>query len=72
MARWGHLHTWFNRMLFLLSDVFGNSGAYSPDSRPEVAGGKGFKVCLFYFFVQTISRQILPGCLYLDKTARVL
>lgn len=50
MAHWGHLHTWFSRMLFLMSDVFGNSGAYSPDSRPEMAGGKGFKVCLFYFF----------------------
>lgn len=69
MARWGCLHTWFSRMLFLMSDVFGNSGAYS---LPEVAGGKGFKVCLFYFFVQTINRQILPGCLYLDKAARVL
>lgn len=40
MADWGHLHTWFSRMLFLMSYVFGNSGAYGPDSRPEVTGGK--------------------------------
>lgn len=44
--------------------------ALTPDQKWQ--GGKGFKVCLFYFFVQTISRQILPGCLYLDKAARVL
>lgn len=54
-----------------MSDVFGNSGVPGPNcfTVPEVAGEKGFKVCLFYFFVQTISQQILPGCLYLDKAA---
>lgn len=67
----GYFHTWPCGMLFLMSIIFGNSGISAPDcfTVPEVAGGKGCKVCLFYFFIQTISQQILPGCLYLDKAA---
>lgn len=71
MARLGYLHAGLCGMLLVMRDIFGNSGVSGPDcfTVQEVAGGKGLKVCLFYFFVQTISQRIFPGCLYLDKAA---
>lgn len=56
-----------------MSNISRNLGESGPNcvNVPEVAGENRFKICLVYiFFSQTITHQIFPGRLYLDKAVQ--